>query len=72
MFLAFPVKWLVMFLENDIMFSKLNVMFLTLPVMLFLYFRILLPRLEFNLGCGAIFVLKRRIYKNGTARGATT
>ena len=44
MIFAFPAKWLVMFLENDIMFSKLS-------VMLFLLFRILfylLPRLEFD------------------------
>ena len=40
MIFAFPVKWLVMFLENDIMFSKPD-------VMLFLLFHILLPRLEF-------------------------
>jgi hypothetical protein len=56
MIFAFPVKWLVMFLENSIMFSKPN-------VMLFLLFRIFLPRLEFTLGYGAIFVLKRRITK---------
>ena len=55
MIFAFPVKWLVMFLENDIMFFKFNVMFLSR--------RIMLPRLEFCFGCGAIFVLKRRITK---------
>ena len=41
MIFAFPVKWGVMFLENDIMFSKLD-------VMLFLLFRIFLkPRFSF-------------------------
>ena len=49
MIFSFPVKWLDMF-------SRFNVVFLLR--------RIMLPRLEFTLGCSAIFVfLKRRITK---------
>ena len=47
MIFSFPVKWLAMFLKNDVMFSRTD-------IMLFLLFRILLPRLEFCFGCGAI------------------
>ena len=64
MFLAFSVKWLVMFLENDIMFSKPD-------VMLFLLFRILLPRLEFySVAVPSCKFLKRRITKMAP-QGAT-
>jgi hypothetical protein len=53
MIFFFSAKWLVML-------CKFNVMFFLC--------RIMLPRLEFNLGCGAIFVFEKAYYKNGTAR----
>ena len=56
MIFAFPVKWGVMFLKFNVMF------FLR---------RIILPRLEFNLGCGAIFVIYEKAYTKMAPQGAT-
>ena len=56
MFLISPVKWAVMFF-------KFNVMFLL--------HRIMLPRLGFNLGCGAIFVIYEKAYTKMAPQGAT-
>ena len=55
MIFSFPVKWAVMFF-------KFNVMFLL--------HRIMLPRLGFNLGCGAIFVMYEKAYTKMAPQGA--
>ena len=51
-------------------------MFLKLNVMLFLYFRILLPHLfpyliSFIFGCGAIFIVYEKAYTKMAPQGAT-
>ena len=56
MIFFFSVKWLVMLL-------KFNVVFFLC--------RIMLPRLGFNLSCGAIFVIYEKAYTKMAPQGAT-